>query len=247
LEQEEVAMGFPQQEQNYQEAGGAYTGLAGAGSRLAQGPADRLDFIRKVYITLLMGLGVGSVGCYLGAINGVAILQSGMFQMLGLAEFVFFLVTLVMRKKPFWNKLFFFGFNASFGAMVGVTYPMLAATGQEFVFWQAVGGTVAIFGGLTAYVFATRKDFNFLRGLLFMTCWGMFFVSILNYFLGLGIHTSMAWQMLGLVLVSGFILYDTSNVLLHYDDGDEVAAALELAWDFWYLLFRLIMIFMDRD
>jgi FtsH-binding integral membrane protein len=53
--------------------------------------------------------------------------------------------------------------------------------------------------------------------------------------------------MIGLLMVSGFILYDTSNVLHHYDDEEYVAAALELAWDFWYLMLKLIQIFMDRD
>lgn len=237
-------MGFPQHENQYQQATG---GLAGAGARVDQGPAKRLAFVRKVYLTLLQGLAVGSVGGVIGAMNAEVILGSGMLNGFLIAEMIFFFVTLMLRRKPFWNKLFFFGFNASFGAFIGTLYPVLASQGESFVFWQAVGATIAIFGGLTAYVFATRTDFRFMGGMLFMGCWSMFFAGLFSLFFGGGLVQSTLWQFLGMLLVSGFVLFDTSNVLHHYEDGDEVAAALELAWDFWYMLFRLIMIFADRD
>lgn len=241
-------MGFPQSDKAHDEAGGSeQPGLGGASQRLAEGPSARLHFIRKVYLTLTAGLAVGGVGAFLGAMFAEPILASGMFFGMCIAELVFLVATLVLRRKPFWNKVLFFTANALLGATTGIWYPALAADGQAFVFWQAIGTAVAVFGGLTAYVFATRKDFSFLRGLLFTTCLGLFVVGLGNYFLGGGLQGNLIYQMIGLVMVCGFILYDTSNVLHHYEDEDYVAGALELAWDFWYLVFRLIMIFVDRD
>lgn len=244
-------MGHPNQnlddQRAFAEAAGAGKGLGAMGADLRSGEGARMHFVRKVYMTLLGGLGVGAIGAYLGAQNAEAMVNSGWWSAAHWGELIFFIATLLLRRVPVVNMIMFLGFNLSFGAMVGTFEPILAAQGQGHVFWQAAGTTVAIFGGLTAYVFATRKDFRFLGGMLFMTCWGLFFFGLMNMFFGWGLHASMGYQMIGLLLVSGFILYDTSNVLLHYDDEDYVAAALELAWDFWYLMLKLIMIFMDRD
>lgn len=244
-------MGHPNQNLDDQRAfagaAGASKGLGGMGADLRSGEASRMGFVRKVYVTLLGGLGVGACGAFLGAQNAEALLSSGWFSAIGWFELIFFVATLLLRKVPVVNLLMFLGFNLSFGAFIGVFEPVLAAQGQGHVFWQAAGATVAIFGGLTAYVFATRKDFQFLGGMLFMTCWGLFFLGLMNMFFGWGLHASLGYQMIGLLMVSGFILFDTSNVLLHYDDDEYVAAALTLAWDFWYLMLKLIMIFMDRD
>ena len=50
-------------------------------------------------------------------------------------------------------------------------------------------------------------------------------------------------------LLSGYILYDTSNVMLHYRTDQHVAAALALfasvATLFWYIL-RIVMILNNR-
>jgi FtsH-binding integral membrane protein len=51
-------------------------------------------------------------------------------------------------------------------------------------------------------------------------------------------------------LVSGFILYDTSNVMLHFGTDQHVAAALELLADvamlFWYIV-QIFLLSRGRD
>ncbi len=104
--------------------------------------------------------------------------------------------------------------------------------------------TLGMFAGLTAVVFVTRKDFSFLRTVL---VWGSFIALglivcaiVLPGGLSLGV-----WFSLGMiVLASGYILYDTSNILHHYRTDQHVAASLALfgsvAILFWYVL-RLLM------
>jgi FtsH-binding integral membrane protein len=98
------------------------------------------------------------------------------------------------------------------------------------------------FAVLTAIVFLTRKDFSFLRGILF---WGgilalVAIVGAVIFNFNLGVWFSLA--MIG--LAGGAILYDTSNVLHHYPEDRYVAAALELfasvALMLWYVL-RLLL------
>jgi uncharacterized protein len=94
------------------------------------------------------------------------------------------------------------------------------------------------FAGLTLVVFMTRKDFSFLKGILW---WGfiaalVLIVSAVLFGFELGTYFSVAM----ITLAGGAILYKTSNVLHHYPEDRYVAAALELfasvALLFWYVL-----------
>lgn len=105
--------------------------------------------------------------------------------------------------------------------------------------------TLAAFTALTTVVFVTRKDFSFLRGLLF---WGMILALVAivaGTLFGFDLGT---WFSIAMVaLAGGAILYDTSNVLHHFSEDRYVGAALELfasvALLFWYVL----RLFMSRD
>jgi uncharacterized protein len=98
--------------------------------------------------------------------------------------------------------------------------------------------TLMIFGGLTATVFLTKKDFSFLRGALAIGTMAAFALILGGIIFGfnLGLFFSIAM----IVLASGYILYYTSQILAHYPPTAHVAAALALfaavALLFWYVL-----------
>ena len=109
--------------------------------------------------------------------------------------------------------------------------------------------TLMTFGGLTAVVMFTRTDFSFLRTYLW---WGgilaIGLIVAAAFFNGLSLGI---WFSAGMIaLASGYILYDTSNVLHHYRTDQYVAASLALfasvAVLFYYVL-RLLMAFSSRD
>ena len=126
--------------------------------------------------------------------------------------------------------------------------PMLALAEHKFpgkhIALQAGIMTLIVFGGLTASVFLTKKDFSFLGHGLMVLAWlalGLIFCALIFHFESLlGMWFSFAM----IALACGFILYDTSNVLHHHGTDEHVAASLELfasvALLFWYIL-RLIM------
>ena len=106
----------------------------------------------------------------------------------------------------------------------------------------AIGGAALVtflgFTGLSLVVFMTRKDFSFLRGILF---WGGIVALVLiagGVIFGFNLGTFFDVAMIA--LAGGAILYDTSNVLYHYSEDRYVAAALEMfasvALMFWYVL-----------
>lgn len=106
--------------------------------------------------------------------------------------------------------------------------------------------TGVIFGGLTLVTFVTKKDFSFLRMYLALGMFAAFGFIIASLFFALPI-TSVMFATFMIVLMSGYILYYTSNVMLHYHTRQHVAASLALfacvATLFWYV----IILFMGRD
>lgn len=102
--------------------------------------------------------------------------------------------------------------------------------------------TAFLFVGLTVFVFTTKKDFSWMRGILMIggfVALGAIAVSIIfGFSLGLIFSTVMV------AYAACAILYDTSQVLHHYRTDQHVAASLSLfasvALLFWYVL-RIVM------
>ncbi|MDD5502388.1 MAG: Bax inhibitor-1 family protein [Candidatus Thermoplasmatota archaeon] len=103
---------------------------------------------------------------------------------------------------------------------------------------QAAILTAALSGGITAYVFITKKDFSYLGTFLVIGSFvalGLIVCAVLfGFSLGL-------WFSAAMVVFAGIaVLYQTSAVLHQYQNSQYVAAALGLfaaiALMFWYIL-----------
>lgn len=108
--------------------------------------------------------------------------------------------------------------------------------------------TLCIFGGLTAYVFVTGANFGFMGGFLTIAMFAAIGIAIGGAFFGFSLGLWFTGAMI--LLMSGFILYSTSNVLHEYSTDQYVSAALALfaaiATLFFYVL-RLVMMFTSND
>jgi FtsH-binding integral membrane protein len=102
--------------------------------------------------------------------------------------------------------------------------------------------TLGIFGALTASVFLTRKDFSFLRSGLVMASGAALMLIVLS--LAFGFNLGLVFSVAMVFLAAGYILYQTSQVLAHYDPEQYVSASLALfssvALMFWYVI-RIFM------
>jgi FtsH-binding integral membrane protein len=98
--------------------------------------------------------------------------------------------------------------------------------------------TLAIFGGLTVAVLITGKDFSFLRTGLMIGGFLALGMIVTSFIFPISLGLIFCYAMV--VLMSGYIVYYTSNVLHHYRTDQHVAAALALfasiATLFWYVL-----------
>jgi hypothetical protein len=110
---------------------------------------------------------------------------------------------------------------------------------------QAAIVTLALFTGLSAIVFVTKKDFSFLKAGLtvgFFIAIGLILAGTLFGFnLGLWFSVGMC------VLAAGSILYQTSNLVNKYSNDEYIPAALGLFASLMLLFWYVLSIFMSRD
>lgn len=91
----------------------------------------------------------------------------------------------------------------------------------------ALGGTGAIFLGLSAYALITRKNFNFLGGMLTAGILVAFLAGLVAIFLPAmpGLHIAVSAMFI--VLMAGLILYQTSEIV-HGGERNYILATVTL-------------------
>lgn len=117
---------------------------------------------------------------------------------------------------------------------------MLVATryAGDSVLPSAALVTGFLFLGLTLIAFFSGADFSFLRG--FLVVGGLVALGIIVASIAIGFSLGLIFSGAMVVFASAAILYQTSQVALHYRTDQHVAAALGLfasvALLFWYVL-----------
>jgi modulator of FtsH protease len=132
-----------------------------------------------------------------------------------------------------------FAFTGCLGAALG---PMLNhylgfANGPMLVM-QALGGTALIFLTLSAYVVTTRKDFSFLGGFLLTGMIVVIVAMLLNIFLQIPV-LSLTLSSAIILLMSGFILFDTSRII-HGGETNYIRATVGLYLSIYNLFTSLL-------
>jgi len=90
----------------------------------------------------------------------------------------------------------------------------------------ALGGTGVIFLALSGYALTTRKDFSFMAGFLMVGMFVIIGASLLNIFLGIP-ALSLAMNAAVVMIMSGFILYETSSII-HGGETNYIMATASL-------------------
>lgn len=123
----------------------------------------------------------------------------------------------------------------------GVMVPVLNGTAMA-ILTQAIAITLAIFVGLTLVVFISKKDFSFMRGVLVIASFGAFGMILAAIIFGFTLGAFFAGFMI--LLMAGYILYETSAIMKDFPPTAHIAAAMMLFSTvvtlFWYVL-RLLM------
>jgi modulator of FtsH protease len=178
-------------------------------SRSASAVSSTNKVVRNTYMLLSMTLAFAAVTA--GAAMALGLPHPGII--LTLVGYYGLLFLTTKFRNSGLGIAFVFALTGFMGYTLGpILSAYLAMPNGAQVVMMAMGGTAAIFLGLSAYVMTTRKDFSFMGG--FLT------VGILVAFLaGLGaifFHMpglSLAVSAMFVLLMSGLILFETSNII----------------------------------
>lgn len=116
----------------------------------------------------------------------------------------------------------------------------LAMSNGGQIIMTALGGTGVIFLGLSGYALTTRRDFSFLGGFLFVGLLVALGAILLNLFLAIP-AVSLAISSVIVLLMSGFILYDTSRII-HGGETNYVMATISLYLSIYNMFVHLLSI-----
>ncbi len=178
--------------------------------------------IRNTYtllsMTLLFSALMAAVGVFMHVSQGMALVAD--FAALALLWFV-----LPRTANSAMGIPVIFAFTGLLGLGLGPILSFYLAVNPSIVM-TALGGTGAIFLGLSAYAMTTRKDFSFLAGFLMV---GMFVVigaALLNIFFAIP-ALFLAVNVAVIMIMSGFILFQTSS-LIHGGETNYIMATAGL-------------------
>lgn len=165
--------------------------------------------VRNTYMLLAMTLAFSAITAGLSmAMNlphpGIIITLVGYFGLL-------FLTT--KFRDSGMGLVFVFALTGFMGYTLGpILNAYLALPNGGQVVMMAMGGTAAIFLALSAYVMTTKKDFSFMGGFLMVGILVAFLAGLGAIFFEMPM-LSLAVSAMFVLLMSGLILFETSNII----------------------------------
>jgi FtsH-binding integral membrane protein len=232
--------------------------------------ADRIAYLRKVYsllagacaIAIATGVACLSVGSETVTISGGGKIQLPLViaamaenpRLIGISFGVLFAMTFVASwtsKVKGLNVAMLFLVAALMGLQAA---PMIFLAQMYAGAGMAMSATPVrdafimtggVFGAVTLYVFTTKKDFSYLRAILFMGFWVVLAASILALALGSDVF-SLAVASAGALLAAGFLLYQTFWIFKKSAMDDAVGDALVFLVQIRNLFMWILSILMRR-
>ena len=134
-----------------------------------------------------------------------------------------------------------FGITGLLGFGLGplLSYYLALPNGPQIVA-TAFGGTGVIFLGLSGYALTSRKDFSFMGGFLIAGLLMVLVAALANIFLNMP-ALSLAISAVVIMIMSGFILYDTSR-MIHGGETNYITMTVSLYLSIYNIFISLLQI-----
>jgi FtsH-binding integral membrane protein len=150
------------------------------------------------------------------------------------------------RKVPVLNLALFYGFSALMGLFFAPSLAMIAryVPNGSHMISLAFCLSAATVGGVGTYVWTTARDFSHWGRKLTIGLWVLIGVGLLAWFVpGMqGAPIQLLYSGAIVVLFTGFLFYDFSNIRLRYGVDDYIPAAISLYLDFVNLFWAILQI-----
>lgn len=202
---------------------------------------------------VLQTFALSLLGAFIGMLLGKLFVPPSLVPLFIVIEVGMLIASIVIRMR---GRNIGYTFLYAFTAISGVTlYPVIEAYGTVLGADMVSGAflsTAGIFGGLSLYAARSKRDFSFLAGFLFAGTIGLVLMGLVSLFVSFGSATNLVWSMFGILIFSGWVLYDVSQYRHGIDAESVPLAALNLYLDFinlflYILRFLASIVGLNRD
>ncbi|KAF4358718.1 hypothetical protein F8388_013671 [Cannabis sativa] len=214
-----------------------YPGLSAGENQL------RWGFIRKVYgilaAQILLTTVVSAITVLYSPVNDLLRSSPGLLLFLAIFPLILLWPLYVYQQKHPLNFIFLGLFTLSLSLTVGVS---CANTDGKIVL-EALILTSAVVTSLTGYTFwASKKgkDFSFLGPVLFTGLIILVLSSFIQAFFPLGSTSVAIYGAVGAIIFSGYIVYDTQNLIKRFTYDEYIWAAITLYLDILNLFLTIL-------
>jgi len=119
-----------------------------------------------------------------------------------------------------------FALTGFMGFTLGPIISMYMANGGASIVTTALGGTAAVFIGLSGYALATKKDFSFLSGFIVVGAIVLLLAMVASFFFNFS-GFQLALSAAFILFSSAIILYQTSEII-HGGETNYIRATVTL-------------------
>ncbi|CAN6308960.1 unnamed protein product [Urochloa humidicola] len=227
-------------------------GGAGMHPYKLESPQIRWAFIRKVYVIvtlqLLLTVAVAATVNLVGAIGNFFHSRTLAALLSYIGVMIFPIIVMIpmihLRKRHPVNLVLLAVFTFGISFVVGL--GCLSARGV--VILEAVTITLVVVAGLTAYTFWAAKrgyDFEFLGPFLVVSLLILMLFGLVKALFPMGKTGTMVYGCIAALIFSGFIIYDTDNLIKRFSYDEYVIAAIELYLDIINLFLAILSLLED--
>lgn len=190
--------------------------------------------LRNTYLLLSMTLGWSALMAYVAIAT-----QASPMGILGIVAIFASLFGVMFTQNTFMGLPMTFLFTGLMGYFTGplVGFYLAMPNGPELVM-TALGATATIFLALSGYVLTTRKDFNAIGAFLMIGLFVCIGAMILTFFVSIP-GLQMAISAMVVLVMSGFILFDTSRII-HGGEQNYIMATINLYLDILNIFIHLL-------
>lgn len=190
---------------------------------------ERNSFIGKVYLLLVASLLLAAGTAALGIHHNISPHWFGPAVML---EFITLFYAFKVRYEKGYNLFALFAFVISTGLIVAISLGAFINAGKGPLILPAFWMTIGLFTILSLYTFISGRNFSFLGGFLFVCLlvllggWVMMALAP-----AIAPFSKLAMASAGVLVFSGYVLFDTSQMIHVLSTDDYIEAVLGLYLD----------------
>ncbi|KAL6191086.1 hypothetical protein ACLB2K_037478 [Fragaria x ananassa] len=210
----------------------------------------RWGFIRKVYgilsAQLLLTTAISFVTVLYTPVNDLLKGSPGLLMFFAFLPLVLLWPLHVYQQRHPLNFVFLGLFTLSLSVTVGVA----VANTDGAIVLEALILTSGVVASLTAYTFwASKKgkDFSFLGPVLFTGLMVLLLTSFMQMFFPLGPTSNAVIGAAGAILFSGYIVYDTENLIKRFTYDEYIWASITLYLDILNLFLTILRMLRQSD